>query len=995
MRIIFIRRILLLLFCLVAFCSRQMASQQEDYILDETSGNALFEDVAGENLEFIQSGYLTSLNTRVSLSFEKAHMVEILNAISAQAKVSFVYEDELVNIDDITLNVENEDLYTILDDIFSAHNISYFEYEYSKIALAKRRKVEEKTGSIQGLIKDDTGERLIGANIMLKELGIGCAADSRGFYFIKNIKPGTYTAEVSYVGYEKQVQKIRVRAGEVLELNFTLKSTSFQIGGIEVVGHTELLPKDVNTKTYINSGEIEHYQASSLKDVLDLVPGVQKTDNPGLGKTSQITVRGSEQDQLSTFGTLIIVDGTPISNNANLQFERLGGALFGNSNRGGGVDLRTIPADNIESIEVITGLPSVRYGDVTAGVINVQTKIGAAPNRLKIKNNPTTREGNLGGGFLIGDNGLSYNINLAQSERDIRKTGDEYTRVTGQTVFSTNMFDNQLNVNNKFNFQAIYDEEQPKGDGMQTRNYNRGFTLAFSQWGKYKPVDGVSSADYNLFVNMRRENTMKSSLRQSDVRILPNGDTISTYLAKVETKGIEWTIGGRLEWNRVFYTGDLIHKFLIGTDPQYNANTGQGVVFDTVFNYYGSTSGRRPYSFNDIPGQLLMNIYAEDKITGHFLFDFNLMLGMRYEMYRPYKFNLSGLWGDGDLVESHQGTFFNPRVNLMVYLSDYNQVRLSLGTTSKSPSMDKIYPQESVFRWRNPVDSSINYLRYDARAPELKGYREEQYEAAFDQKISNLLGTTFSVYYKNRKNETKSFPNPVFQYFNYDGTDYLFYIDRYNTYRNSGVTNSKGAEFTLRTSKIKSLNMEFQVVGAYNFLKFQENIANYDETPEEAKGQYHNYQVPGIPIDTLYGMTYISGQKWEDRFQMNYYIKYTHPRLGLWVTLRAEHLVSERLRNLNQQYVDFNMLTETQQLDYLFTRSLKIKPNKWLFNINVSKSLFQGAEVSFYVNNFLDDPAINMLWSNTTQRREEIRNPSLTYGIEFSMIIDNFFRSNR
>jgi hypothetical protein len=995
MRIIFIRRMFFLLALLVISISKPLASQQEDYKTDETSGSIFFDEIMDGSLDYIQSGYLTSLNTRVSFVFENVHLVEILNAISKQARVSFVYEDDLVNIKDISIKVEDADLYTILDDIFSSYNISFFEFEFSKIALAKRRKVEEKTGSIQGLIKDETGERLIGANILIKELGIGCATDSRGFYFVKNIKPGTYNAEISYIGYEKQVQKIRVRAGEVLELNFTLKSTSFQIGGIEVVGHTELLPKDVTSKTYINSGEIEHYQASSLKDVLDLVPGVQKTDNPGLAKTSQITVRGSEQDQLSTFGTLIIVDGTPISNNANLQFERLTGSLFGSSNRGGGVDLRTIPADNIESIEVITGLPSVRYGDVTAGVINVQTKIGAAPNRLKIKNNPNTREGNLGGGFLLGDYGLSYNINLAQSERDIRKIGDEYTRITGQTVFSTNLFDNQLNMNNKFNFQAIYDEEQPKGDGMKTHNYNRGFSLGYSQWGKYKPVDGVTAADYNLFVNMRRENTMKSRLNQSDVRILPNGDTISSYLGKVETRGIEWTIGGRLEWNRVFYTGDIIHKFLIGTDPQYNANTGEGVVFDTLLNYYGANSGRRPYGFDDIPGQLLMNFYAEDKLTGHFLFDFNLMIGMRYEMYRPYKFNLSGLWGDGNLIESHQGTFFNPRVNLMVYLSDYNQIRLSLGTTSKSPSMDRIYPPESVFRWRNPLDSTINYLRYDTRVPDLKGYREAQYETAFDQKISNLIGTTFSVYYKKRTNETKLLSIPVFQYFNNGGADYLYYTDKYSIYNNAGITYSRGAEFTIRTSRIQSMNMEFQVVGAYNFLKFLPNTVSYDDTPEPLKGQYHNYQVPNLPIDTLYGMAYSSGENWEDRFQMNYYIKYTHPKLGLWITLRAEHLVMERYKNMNHQYEDFNLLNETQQLNYLFVRSLKIKPNKWLFNLNVSKSLFQGAEVSFYVNNFLDDPAIRTYWTNPTQMRQESRNPSLTYGIEFSMIIDNFFRSDK
>ncbi|MBZ0198890.1 MAG: TonB-dependent receptor, partial [Ignavibacteriaceae bacterium] len=136
--------------------------------------------------------------------------------------------------------------------------------------------------------------------------------------------------------------------------------------------------------------------------------------------------------------------------------------------------------------------------------------------------------------------------------------------------------------------------------------------------------------------------------------------------------------------------------------------------------------------FDDIPGQLLMNIYAEDKLTGNFFFDYNLMLGFRYEMYRPYEFNLSGLWGKGDIVKSHQGSFFNPRANLMIYFSEFNQLRLSAGTTSKSPSMNRIYPPEDVFRWRNPIDSVIHYFRYDTRVPELKGYKEVQYEVAFD-----------------------------------------------------------------------------------------------------------------------------------------------------------------------------------------------------------------------------------------------------------------------
>src|ERR1035438_3930529 len=461
----------------------------------------------------------------------------------------------------------------------------FYEYETGKIALAKSRKISENTGGVQGIVKDTSGDRLIGANIVIKELQIGSQTDSKGYYSIKNIKSGNYILEATFMGYRKFVKRVNINAGSVLEINIVMVPTTFQIGGIEVYGTSELLPKDVSTQTVITSGEIEHFQASSIKDVLDLVPGVQKSANPGLGQTTQMSIRGNEMDQLSAFGTLIIVDGSPVSNNANLQFTQASDAALGISNMGAGIDLRTIPADNIESIEVITGLPSVRYGDFTEGIINVHTKLGPAPNRLKIKNNPEVTEGTFSGGTLLGESGLNYSLNVAHDERNIRLIGDEYYRFTGETVLSNNFFDNQLNNNIKLNLQTVLDNENPTGDLQQIKNYNHGFVLDLSTWGNFKPTDGVSNLEYSLDVNMNRENSMKSHLVQSPLRIV-NGDTLASYVGHEQTIGVACNLNGRIEWSRIFYTGDIIHKFLIGSQPQFNANTGQGLLvhgFEHVF----------------------------------------------------------------------------------------------------------------------------------------------------------------------------------------------------------------------------------------------------------------------------------------------------------------------------------------------------------------------------------------------------------------------------
>jgi len=939
------------------------------------------------------------LAMRLTIELEQGTIKDVLRIINLKTGIKMIYHDDYVKERISNFYVYDETVENILNQLFKDKDYSYILTEKNEIIIARTQKIDEETGTIQGTVKDKSGEPLIGANVFIKENRFGAATNRFGKYVIHKLKPGKYTVEASFIGYQKESKEVVVKKGEIVTVDFSLESTAFYIGAIEVVGTTELIPREASTKTIISGAEVEHFQASSIGDVLDLVPGVQKTSNPGLSKTSQVAIRGQETDRLSALGTLVMVDGIPISNNANLQFEKWTSGITGPSNVGGGVDLRTIPADNIESIEVIRGLPSVRYGDVTAGVISVKTKTGVQPHRLKIKNNPDTREFNLGGGTNLGFTGFSYNLNAAQSERDIRKKGDEYIRLTGQVVFTKDFLDNRLNTNWKLFGQRIFDEEQPKGDVYQTRNYNRGYSLQSAWWGKYTSELGIENINYNAYLNYRRENSMKSRLIQSDLRILPSGDTVATYLGKVETRGNEWQLGGKLEWEKIYLTGDYIHKILIGTDIQYEANTGEGVLIDTLFNYYGVQSGKLPYRFDDIPGQTLASIYAEDKITGKFLFDFTAQVGFRYEMYRPYGFNLSGLLGKSDLVKSHQGSFFNPRLNFITYLSESNQLRFSFGSTTKSPAMSYIYPPPTVLKWRNPLDSLTVFYRPQNHNPELKGYKEWQYEISFDQKIGNLIGTSISAYYKSRKQDPTGQTVPIFYYNEINSNKYLYYIGEYSIQQNLGWSESKGIELTMRSSKIKPLNMEFQVVGSYNFVKRGSNSWQYDENPDLTLGRFPNYKVPNIPFDTLLGFVYNSSMSWNDRLILNYFVKYTHPTLGLWVTIRAEHTIFERSRTYNLEPINYAVITDSVKLYTVklardFDERVKTKPAKWLFNINISKALFKGAEVSFYVNNVLDDPAIYryQYTYNSNDQAEAERNPPLFYGIEFSMVVDELFK---
>ncbi len=847
---------------------------------------------------------------------------------------------------------------------------------------------QNSTGGIKGKIVDENDQPLIGANIILLGTSFGTASDFTGQYKIKNIPVGQYKIKFSFVGYESKIQKIKVIQNRFLQINVKLKPESFQVGGITVTAKEDLLPTDNETKTKIDASEIEHYQATNLGDVLDLVPGVQKSANPGIAKTSQIAIRGSEGDKLSAFGTKVIVDGEPISNNANMQFESLTGNKFGHGNLGGSVDLREIPADNVEAVSVISGMPSVRYGDFTNGIIELKTKMGVRPQRLKLKHNPKTSEINFGGGVALGKQTvLSYNANVARSERDLRITGDEYSRYTGQLVLSTR-HSSIWKAKYKISTQAIYDEEEPKNDLRRTNNYNRGFKIGINTWGTFKQKDASSKFSYRTYLKMKRINSKKSKLI-SEYVITPKNDTLASYIGTVENKGVQWTSGGRLEWENVFFTGEYIHKVLAGSELQYDANTGEGLIFDTVLSYYGSQSLKRPYTFDELPSQTTISLYAQDKITGHYLVDFSLMFGFRYEMYRPYAFNLSGLWGNGDIIKSHQGSFFNPRVSLTLYLSKINQLRINFGKSSKSPPMSTIFPMEQVFKWRNPVSGSVENYRLNRAFPNLRGYQTNQIEVSYDHKFFGILGTSLTAYYRERNLQPSSYPLPIFKEINNNGINEIYFVHTYSETVNEGRNISKGIEFALRTAKVKPLNMNFKVIGAYSYSKTPSYGVIYELSPDESLGQIPNYHVPNVSYDTIIGWLYPRSGNWRDRFQLNYYVKYTNKDLGIWVTLRAEQLLTSRNQAFNLKPVDESKLTETSLRARRYYESIIAQTGKWLFNINVSKSLFPGAEVSFYVNNFMDTPGIWRHYNVAKGHTIEIkRNPDLFYGLEFSMIID-------
>ena len=99
------------------------------------------------------------------------------------------------------------------------------------------------TGKIKGKVTDlQTGEPLIGANVVVSGTSLGAATDVKGEYTISNLDAGVYELKSSYLGYKTvTISNVRVNAELTTEINFQLPATGISVGEVEIVAQRPLV----------------------------------------------------------------------------------------------------------------------------------------------------------------------------------------------------------------------------------------------------------------------------------------------------------------------------------------------------------------------------------------------------------------------------------------------------------------------------------------------------------------------------------------------------------------------------------------------------------------------------------------------------------------------------------------------------------------------------------------------------------------------------------
>lgn len=564
---------------------------------------------------------------------------------------------------------------------------------------------------VVGIVQDQEHKPLPFANVLLPELQAGVSADENGkfSYTFAAPAPASVTLSVSYVGKHKLERTVPLQPGKVHEVALTLQDNNLYLNEVEI-NAKQVHTTNSNSSIVIEQAAIEQIQPYSLSDILlNLLPG-QTILNPDLQSAKTINLRTVATDsyaQNSQFGTAIILDGEALSNNTNLQASGNGFGLSNEFTAGNygtsdftfsSVDLRQIPANNIEKIEVIQGVPSARYGDLTDGAILIDRKAGVSPWSITARIQDGTNNFGLNKGFKLGPKLGSLNTSLDYLDSSPSTTNKQksYKRLSTGLLWSTYLdksrkVSSHLSVDyatsfDTYNVDSEKDNEVVKSDNSQWRLNYRGF------WKLSLPVlDNLSySAAYSLSNQYSYESVYRNAGVQpmsiSTVAGVAQGIfTYPNYQAETEVYGKPQRLSFSLNGHKKVMTGAVQHQLSFGGNYSHESNRGQGYEVDPFSPRWktGSSRGQsRDYAFEQVPALANMGFYLEDMFTT--------------QVSGKKLITSAGI----RLDEQFQKWSVSPRISSSLELSERTTLKAAFGLATKSPGLIHLQPKPVYFDYQ-------------------------------------------------------------------------------------------------------------------------------------------------------------------------------------------------------------------------------------------------------------------------------------------------------
>ena len=839
-------------------------------------------------------------------------------------------------------------------------------------------------GVFKGLVTDkDTHEPIIGATITdairRKPLTV---TNADGKFIIpkkEDAQQTTQQIKITYIGYKPLIVKATANG------HYELEAEVSKLGEVVVTAQES---RGLTSASKIEKHAMEHLQPSSFADLLELLPGGRSKD-PVLSTPNNIHIRELSTDNAnyatSSLGTSFVIDGAPISTNANMQYMAgaWDAAATARDNTNAGVDMRSISTDDIESVEVVRGIPSVEYGDLTSGLVKIERRKGGHDLNFRLKADMGSKLMYVAKDMEWQEKHLSLNLSAdyLNAKADPRNRLENYKRVTLSArlnkAWEHESYNLQLTTNADYTGSFDNDKQDPDLNYHQEdsykSSYNRMALMSQLQmkmkrqlWLKSVGLTVSAAYEHNLmertrFIQLSRMTVAPTSKEEgeNDAYILP-----FKYVGYHKVDGKPLNTYAKLNMRLQVPSNKVSNTLLLGADWNIDKNLGQGQVFDPYKPVYTSISSRQR-ALKEIPANHRVSAYAEENIKWPTpVGTFELMAGIRgtQMLNLPQAYTM------------HGKTYWDPRANIgytlpkLTVFGKPTFIRLAggIGQHTKMPTMEQLFPDKLYIDFiqlnyyhDNPDYRRINLMTYirDPRNTALEPARNLKWEVSTDITLGgNRLAVTFF-----REKMTSGFRSQsyydTYTYKQYDASAInadaltaqpdlgsLTYqevneLAGYANYTNGSLTLKEGIEYTLETIRFPVILTRLTINGAYLRTTYNNSIVD-------------SYR-PSVVIDNrqlqYVGLYANDDGSVREQFNTNFTLDTDVPKLKLGFSLSAQCLwftTSQRkeVSNYPTQYIAPDGSIHEWQDEYANDTYLR-----WLVR-DYSASLFDKNRVPFSMN---------------------------------------------
>lgn len=538
------------------------------------------------------------------------------------------------------------------------------------------------------------------ASVTIPSLDLSAGANDKGEFIFQKLPAGKFTIQISCLGFARRSFDIEVKQN-ITDLIFKLEELDLTLKEVVVTANRNT--NTLSTSYIMDRTALDHMQMLSVADVTSLLPGGKTNRNLHLATASSqpISINGSTGEKGNPlFGVAVELDGVRLSNTSTP------GVI--------GTDTRNIASSNIESVEIVTGLPSVEYSDLTNGLVKINTRKGKSPFILELMTKPNTKQVALSKGIELGPDAgvLSMNLEHTQSISDIASPYTSYKR--------NNLGINYSNVLNRKTGRPLFLEIGLNGNigGYNSKSDPDQFVNTYDKskdnalrgnlslkWQTNKPwltsIEATSTFNFN---NRTTEISSNQSVSASSAAIHamqegyyvgqryidnPSAEIILIdpgywyQLGFNEDKSNNYSARLKANWNRQF--NNINNHLLIGGEWTSSSNSGRGTYYADM--RYAPTW--RPYLYSDLPAIRNYALFAEDRVHVRFPHSsLRLMAGLRSDITAIAGSEYNNLNSLSPRFTAEYSFFEKVHQKLSEL-----RLRVSWGKTVKLPSFSILYPQ--------------------------------------------------------------------------------------------------------------------------------------------------------------------------------------------------------------------------------------------------------------------------------------------------------------